>query len=65
VRLTEAEDRVIDCRDRRGGPCRILPACRLKGVLGEAARAFFAVLDRHSLEDLVTQQADMRKLLEI
>jgi Rrf2 family nitric oxide-sensitive transcriptional repressor len=65
VRLTEADERVIDCKDRRNRPCRIVPVCRLKGVLGEAGTAFFAVLDRYSLEDLVKQKADMRNLLKI
>jgi Rrf2 family nitric oxide-sensitive transcriptional repressor len=63
VRLTEADEKVINCRDRNDGPCRIFPVCRLKGVLGEAAAAFFAVLDRYSLEDMMKQPADMKKLL--
>jgi Rrf2 family nitric oxide-sensitive transcriptional repressor len=65
IRLTEADERVIDCKDSRNRPCRIFPVCRLKGVLGEAATAFFAVLDRYSLEDLVKQKSDMRNLLTI
>ncbi|MEO6789315.1 MAG: Rrf2 family transcriptional regulator [Chthoniobacteraceae bacterium] len=43
VRLGEERDTVIECKDRREGPCRILPACRLKGVLDEVASAFFAL----------------------
>src|SRR5574341_638243 len=31
VRLGEGTDRVIECSDKPGRPCRILPACRLKG----------------------------------
>lgn len=65
VRLTEADEKVIDCRDRRNRLCRILPACRLKGVLDDAAGAFFAVLDRYSLEDLIQDRAAMSDLLEI
>lgn len=65
VRLTESDDRVIDCKNARNQPCQILPVCRLKGVLGEAASAFFAVLDRYSLEDLVKQKSEMRNLLGI
>jgi Rrf2 family transcriptional regulator, nitric oxide-sensitive transcriptional repressor len=65
VRLTEIDESVIDCKDRRNQPCRIFPVCRLKGVLAEAGTAFFAVLDRYSLEDLVKQKADMRQLLKM
>jgi Rrf2 family transcriptional regulator, nitric oxide-sensitive transcriptional repressor len=65
VRLTESDESVIDCMDSPGQPCRIFPACRLKTVLGEAGAAFFEVLDRYSLEDLVKRKAEMKSLLEV
>ena len=55
VRLGEESELVIDCKDRQNRFCRIFPACRLKGVLDEAAAAFFAVLDSYTLEDLLGQ----------
>lgn len=36
-----------------GGACRITPACRLRGVLGEAQAAFIAALRRYSLADII------------
>lgn len=36
-----------------GLECALLPRCRLKGVLAEAAAAFIGVLDSYTLEDLV------------
>jgi Rrf2 family nitric oxide-sensitive transcriptional repressor len=65
VRLTESDERVIDCVSKAKVRCRIFPVCRLKSVLSEAAAAFFAVLDRYSLEDLVKRESEMRDLLEI
>jgi len=65
VRLTEADETVIDCKDRNSRRCRIFPICRLKGVLDEAAAAFFAVLDSYSLSDLMQPSFEMKKLLEI
>jgi Rrf2 family nitric oxide-sensitive transcriptional repressor len=65
VRLTEAEETVISCKDRNNRLCRIFPACRLRGVLDEAAAAFFAVLDGYSLKDLMQQTSEMAKLLKI
>jgi Rrf2 family nitric oxide-sensitive transcriptional repressor len=65
VRLTEADETVIDCKAKDGGLCRIFPACRLKGVLDEAAAAFFAVLDNYSLDDLVKRSSEMKKLLKL
>lgn len=65
VRLGERTETVIDCVDSRARICRILPACRLKGVLDEAAAAFFAVLDSYTLEDLIGRSSDLRSLLQI
>ena len=36
-----------------GHDCRIEPACALKGIFYQAGEAFFAVLDRYSLADLL------------
>jgi Rrf2 family transcriptional regulator, nitric oxide-sensitive transcriptional repressor len=65
VRLCEETDTVIDCMDEPRRPCRLFPACRLKGVLDEAAAAFFAVLDGYTLADLVKQSAKMRTALQL
>lgn len=64
IRLGEESETVIDCVDRSKCACRLLPCCRLKGVLDEAAAAFFAVLDRYSLADLLKHPARMRALLK-
>jgi Rrf2 family nitric oxide-sensitive transcriptional repressor len=65
VRLGEESERVIECKRMREGPCRIRSVCRLKGVLDEAAAAFFAVLDRYSLADLVAKPSPLRQVLGI
>lgn len=65
VRLCEESDTVIDCIEKPGLVCRLFPACRLKGALDEAAAAFFAVLDRYTLADLVKGSSKIRAALEI
>src|SRR5574338_291469 len=65
VRLGEESEAVIDCTDKPGFPCRIFPACQLRGVLDEAASAFFAVLDRYTLADLIKQPSKMRAVLQV
>lgn len=65
VRLGEETEAVIECMDKGRRPCRIAPVCRLKGVLDEAAAAFFEVLDGYSLADLVQRPATLRAVLEI
>ena len=65
VRLGEGGGTVIDCKDRHDRSCVLFPTCRLKGVFDEAAEAFFAVLDRYTLEDLVGQPSVIKQLLKI
>lgn len=65
VRLGEETETVIDCMDKPDFPCRLFPTCRLKGVLDEAAAAFFAVLDRYTLADLIQQPLALRAMLQL
>ncbi len=64
VRLGEKTETVIDCLAKPNHPCRIFPACRLKGVLDEAAAALFTVLDGYTLADLVQHPSRMRSALQ-
>ena len=45
------------------GQCRIYNGCVLHSVLHEALEAFFAVLDRYCLADLVRSRAILADLL--
>lgn len=58
VRHSEDGFELVEC-----GACVIAPACGLQGVFGEALAAFLAVLDRYTLADLLTQRADLARLL--
>ena len=62
VRQTEGQA-LAECFSESGGNCCIAPSCRLRGVLGEAVTAFYAVLDRYSLADLVTNRQELAKVL--
>jgi Rrf2 family nitric oxide-sensitive transcriptional repressor len=63
--LGEETETVIDCMDRQRHECRLSPVCHLKGVLDEAAAAFFSVLDAYTLADLLKQPAKLRNALEV
>ncbi|KAF7598522.1 MAG: BadM/Rrf2 family transcriptional regulator [Candidatus Dactylopiibacterium carminicum] len=64
VRAAEGDGPIVECfvaPDR----CRITPGCRLVGVLHEAREAFYGVLDRYTLADLVCDPAPLAHLLGI
>jgi Rrf2 family nitric oxide-sensitive transcriptional repressor len=55
VRRTEGTLAIVECFDRATNSCPVTRACGLKGVLAEAMDAFLAVLDRHTLADVVAE----------
>lgn len=63
VRQTERADVPAECFDRESDRCVITDACRLRGVLAEAVAAFYGVLDRYTLADLVRNRATLSRLL--
>ena len=63
VRQTEGQAVVAECFGEDGGNCCIAPVCHLRGVLGEAVNAFYAVLDRYTLADLVRNRQQLAPIL--
>jgi Rrf2 family nitric oxide-sensitive transcriptional repressor len=63
VRETEGLAQLAECFGDSDGDCAIAPDCRLRGVLGEAVKAFYAVLDRYTLADLVTHRQQLARVL--
>lgn len=65
VRQTEGEAVVAECFGDHGGDCCLAPECLLRGVLGEAVGAFYAVLDRYTLADVVKNDEQLARVLFI
>ena len=65
VRDTEGVAVPAECFSEGGGRCVIGGCCRLKDVLGEAVRGFYAVLDRYTLADIAGNQRALRSVLMI
>jgi Rrf2 family nitric oxide-sensitive transcriptional repressor len=65
VRQTEGQVLAAECFGEGGGDCCISPDCRLRGVLGQAIAAFYAVLDRYTLADMVDNGEQLARLLYI
>ncbi len=62
VRATEDNFSLVECLDREHNTCRITSACGLRGPLEEALAAFLAVLDRYSLDSLVSSPGMARRM---
>ncbi len=63
VRQTEGDSLGVECFEPGGGHCCIAPVCRLHGVLDEAFKAFYAVLDRYTLEDILSNRMELAQVL--
>ena len=63
VRITEGRPLPAECFDADRNACVITPVCRLRGVLSDAVKAFYAVLDRYTLEDLARNRNALAPLL--
>ncbi len=59
IRQTEPMQ-LLDCSEKA---CHITRACRLKGVLADAKAAFLAVLDKYTLDDVISDNEPLKLLL--
>lgn len=63
VRHAEPDMALVPCFEPVCAPCPIVPACGLRGALYEARQAFFSVLDRYTVADVVARREELRGLL--
>lgn len=63
VRATEEDFQLVECFDPETNTCVLAPACQLKAILGQAIKAFLAVLDENTLADLRARPTVLRDLL--
>ena len=62
VRALEPDMNLVECFSPLTNTCRISAACRLKGALFRARRAFLDSLDEHTLADVVGDPDALRAL---
>ncbi len=62
VRGAEEDLAVVECFQENNCKCPIVPACALRGFLGQAMTAFFDVLDGQTLADLLEPQAKLVRI---
>jgi Rrf2 family nitric oxide-sensitive transcriptional repressor len=63
VRLTEGAPKLAECFDRATNQCVITPGCKLRTAFEEAARAFYEVLGRYTLEDITRNRQVLARML--
>jgi Rrf2 family transcriptional regulator, nitric oxide-sensitive transcriptional repressor len=62
--LRASEDwNTVECFDRSSNRCPIAGACGLEGILKEALKGYFAILDRYTLADAAQRKTPLIQLL--
>ncbi len=62
VRATEGAAQPAECF-APDSQCTIASVCKLRGVLNEAVDAFYGILDRYTLDDLVRNRAPLSRVM--
>lgn len=65
VRSLEEDFVLVECFRNDGGSCVIAPACRLKGIFGEALAAYMAILDKYTLQHALDNAHSLRALFDL
>ena len=63
IRQTEGDTLLVECFDPATNICPLLTACQLRVALQEALAAFYDVLDRYTLADLIRAPEQLTPLL--
>jgi Rrf2 family transcriptional regulator, iron-responsive regulator len=63
VRVTEESFAMAECFEADGADCPLIDSCSLNSALREALGAFFEVLAKYSIADLVKTRPNVRALL--
>ena len=64
VRITEGPPHPAECFSAHN-TCCIVRACKLRTVLDDAVQAFYAVLDRYTLEDIARNRKALSSVLAL
>ncbi|MCX2696523.1 MULTISPECIES: iron-responsive transcriptional regulator RirA [Ochrobactrum] len=63
VRVTEENFAMAECFENDAAECPLVDSCGLNSALREALNAFFGVLMKYSIDDLVKARPNVRALL--
>lgn len=63
VRAVEHDFALVECFDRVNNRCVLSPVCRLQAIFQGALDAFLSELDKHTLADVLRNDAEMRPII--
>ncbi|MEK3799849.1 Rrf2 family transcriptional regulator [Peribacillus sp. FSL H8-0477] len=63
IRKTEEDFYLVECF-KEDNNCVITPVCSLKHMLNEALNSFFLVLDKYTLEDILTNKSVLKEYFD-
>ncbi len=63
IRATEQSFNLVECFSPDDNQCVLSPSCKLASIFSTALEEFLSVLDKHTLDDVVTPK--MKSLLEL
>jgi len=63
VRNTEENFSLVECFEPGSNACVITAPCRLRAILRKALGAYLAVLDQHTLADLIQPRSALGRIL--
>lgn len=63
VRAAEHDFALVECFDRVNNRCVLSPVCRLQTIFQGALDAFLSELDKHTLADVLRNDAEMRPII--
>ena len=63
IRITEDSFAMADCFEASGTNCPLVDHCGLNKALQEALDAFFKVLDKYTIQDVVAHRSGIEELL--
>lgn len=63
IRKTEEDFYLVECF-KEDNNCVITPVCSLKHMLNEALNSFFHVLDKYTLEDILTNKSVLKEYFD-
>lgn len=65
IRRIEPHFEVVECFNHKTNTCPIDSVCELKTIFNESLQAFFSVLDKYTLSDIIKNRSSLSSILSL